>query len=266
VSSDFPKQFWRGLRSWWREQSAALGTRGAASLLLAELWGFACDSTPERRRSRYGDMEYDWDHRVDTTSGTVGWKDRLLGTFHSAYQPTAPAAFREMMAALPINFPDFCFIDLGSGKGRTLLMAAEYPFQKIMGVELIAGLHRAAEQNIAKFGAKRSAEGSSRETADPQVESLTPVDSGARIEVLCMDVCDFVFPITPLVVYMFNPLPESGLRRVIGNLEGSWKKTPRPIWIVYHNPLLANVLEEFRYLTRVSTGNAYQVLQFASSD
>src|SRR5258708_16896570 len=106
---------------------------------------------PERRRQLYGDMEYDWENRVNTTSGTVGWRARLLGSFHSSYQPTEPALFHEMMASLPIDFDGFTFIHLGSGKGRTLLMPAHYPFLRIVGVELIAELHRAAEENIRKY-------------------------------------------------------------------------------------------------------------------
>ena len=76
---------------------------------------------------------YDWDYRVDTTSATVGWRERLLGQFHSAYQPTEPALFKEMMAILKIDFQEFTFIDMGSGKGRVLLMAADYPFRRILG-------------------------------------------------------------------------------------------------------------------------------------
>lgn len=186
-------------------------------MLLRELWGFVRESTPERRRQRYGDMEYDWEQRVNTTSGTVGWQTRLLGIFHSPYQPTDPALFREMLAALPIDFRKFTFIDIGSGKGRTLLMASEYPFRKVVGVELIAELHRTAEENVAAYEVR-------------------------RIETVCMDARAFVFPETPLVVYLFNPLPEAGLRQVMRNLEQSWERRPRPVWIVYHNPLMESVL------------------------
>ena len=173
------------------------------------------ESTPERRRQRYGDMEYDWENRVNTTSGTVGWRARLLGLFHSPYQPTEPALFREMMASLslegklegklvgkPIEFDRFTFIDIGSGKGRTLLMASEYPFRKIVGVELIAELHGAAEENIRAY------------------HSAT--QRCRQIEAVCADACEFPFPAEPLVLYLFNPLPESGLRRVIAGLRRAW--------------------------------------------
>ena len=63
----------------------------ATRRLAGVLWEFARDSTPDRLRQRFGDAEYDWDYRVNTTSGAVGWRDRLLGMFHSAYQPTEPA-------------------------------------------------------------------------------------------------------------------------------------------------------------------------------
>ncbi len=113
----------------------------ATRQLLAALWEFVRDSTPERLRQRYGDADYDWEHRVNTTSAAVGWRDRLLGVFHSPYQPTESALFHEMLDALSqqshSDFHDFVFIDLGSGKGRTLLMASDYPFRRIVGVELL---------------------------------------------------------------------------------------------------------------------------------
>lgn len=239
MSSSFPRQLWTAFGRWWREQASEKGAASATSLLGGILWNFARESTPERRRRRYGDMEYDWEHRVNTTGGTVGWRPRLLGSFHSPYQPTEPALFREMMASLPIAFDTFTFVDLGSGKGRTLLMASEYPFKRIVGVELIPELHRAAEQNIREF---RSA-----------------TQRCSQIEVVCTDACEFVFPDTPLVLYLFNPLPRAGLQRVLRNLEQSLEQSPRPVWIVYHNPAMDSVLGASRALVRVSGTEQYSV-------
>jgi SAM-dependent methyltransferase len=223
VSPNSTPSVWSAFRRWWREQARENGAAPTTSLLLRNLWSFARDSTPERSRQRYGDMEYDWEHRVNTTSGTVGWQARLLGLFHSPYQPTDPALFHEMMASLPIAFEQFTFVDLGSGKGRTLLMASEYPFQKIVGVELLAELHSAAQENIRAY------------------HSAT--QRCTQIEALCADASEFAFPDSPLVLYLFNPLPEPGLRRTMQNLEQSLQQSPRPIWIVYHNPALSSVLE-----------------------
>src|SRR5271169_5094077 len=128
----------RSARQWWNGVAAREGCLAATRQLLAALWEFVRDSTPERRRRRYGDAEYDWDHRVDTTSAAVGWRDRLLGVFHSPYQPTESTLFHKMIEALHqethSDFCDFVLLDLGSGKGRTLLMASDYPFRRIVGV------------------------------------------------------------------------------------------------------------------------------------
>jgi SAM-dependent methyltransferase len=210
-----------------------------SAALLRNLWNFLRDSTPSRRRQRYGDMEYDWEHRVNTTSGTVGWRARLLGAFHSPYQPTEPALFREMMASLPIAFDEFTFVDIGSGKGRTLLMASEYPFRKIMGVELIAQLHRVAEENIRAY------------------KSATQRCS--QIEAVCADACEFAFPSGPLLLYLFNPLPVAGMRRVVANLEKSLAENPRIVWVLYHNPLLEHVIGEKAGFVKVGGSEQYSI-------
>jgi hypothetical protein len=100
-------------RQYWNNVASGHGPWSATTGLLRVLWEFARDSTPERQRLRFGDADYDWDHRVNTTSGAVGWRDRLLGGFHSAYQPTEPAHFHEMLDSLQqsanLNFADYVF-------------------------------------------------------------------------------------------------------------------------------------------------------------
>src|SRR5258707_8821717 len=158
----------------------------ASVSIVSDFLGYLRDSTPERRRSRYGDMEYDWEHRVNTTSGGVGWRERLLGVFHSPYQPTDAVLFREMMATLPIDFNQFTFVDLGSGKGRTLLMASEYAFRRIVGVELLPELHRIAQENLRKFKSEKQ--------------------RSFHLESRGEDARSFIFPNEPIMLYLFNPL------------------------------------------------------------
>ena len=184
-------------------------------------------------------MEYDWENRVDTTSGTVGWRERLLGLFHSPYQPTDPALFQEIMASLPIEFENFTFVDLGSGKGRTLLMASDYPFRRIVGVELIEELHRVAEENITKY--------------------QNPAQRCRKIESVCADAREYDLPSEPLVLYLFNPLPEPALVEVLQRLEKSMAESPRPLWIAYHNPQLERVLSRNSKLLMVGTTEQYSV-------
>ena len=227
------------LRDWWREQPRDQPFARTSTLLIYKLWEFIRESTPERRQQRYGDMEYDWENRVNTTSGTVGWRDRLLGLFHSPYQPTEPALFHEMMASLPIEFDGFTFVDLGSGKGRTLLMASHYPFRRIVGVELIAELHRAADENIRKY--------------------QNPAQRCRQIESIDADAREYEFPAEPLVLYLFNPLPERALGEVLERLHKSLARTPRPVWMAYHNPVLENILGAAGFLEKAGGTGQYSV-------
>ena len=220
--------------------------RGAWNFLAA-LWEFLRDSTPSRLRSRFGDAEYDWDYRVNTTSGAVGWRDRLVGVFNSPYQPTERELFHEMMDALEqqtrINFTDFTFIDLGSGKGRTLLMASDYPFRSILGVELLPSLNEIAQQNLVQY----------------QSES----QKCFAMESICADATAFTLPEGALVIYLFNPFPESGLRRALANLKESVDQHPRPIYVLYHNPQLEAVLNEDGSLKRIAGTHQYSIFTAA---
>lgn len=232
---------WSSLRSWWQECAYRRGIVPTAWAFTHSLWSFLRDSTPEQRRRRYGDVEYDWDHCVDTTSATVGWRDRLLGVFHSPYQPTEPALFHEMLQSLRTDFADFTFLDLGSGKGRSLLMASEYPFRRIVGVELLPELHRVAWENLRKYAKE-----------------------GQRcrvLESLCGDAREFQFPAEPTVLYLFNPLPEVGLVKVIENLERSLLEHPRRVLVLYHNPILEPVLAARSALKRVNGTHQYCVYE-----
>jgi SAM-dependent methyltransferase len=235
-------------RAWWKYAASVEGKFRATRRLLGVLWEFVRDSTPDRRRSRFGDAGYDWDYRVNTTSGAVGWRDRLLGMFHSAYQPTEPAAFHEMLDAIRdrhVAFQEYTFIDLGSGKGRTLLMASDYPFRRIVGVELLPALHQVAEENLRKY------------KSDSQ--------KGFALESICADATTFSFPEAPLVLYLFNPFPDSGLRRVLANLKQSLDAHPRPVYVLYHNPLMEHVLSECASLRRISTSQQFSLWQFGEA-
>jgi SAM-dependent methyltransferase len=228
---------------WWKDAAVREGRIAATRRLLSALSEFLRDSTPERLRQRYGDADYDWDHRVNTTSAAVGWRDRLLGVFHSPYQPTESVLFHEMIAALRehvhLDLSEFVFVDLGSGKGRTLLMASDYPFRRIVGVELLPALHQIAKENLSGYRSESQ--------------------KCFAIEAVCGDATEFAFPCEATVLYLFNPFPEAGMRRVIGNLETSLQAHPRAVYVLYHNPLLERVLSESAVLKKIYGTHQYAV-------
>ena len=196
---------------------------------------FARDSMPQRQRARFGDMDYDWEQRVNTTAARLPFATRLRGVFSSPYQATEPELFREMMRCLPADLREFTFIDLGSGKGRTLLMAADFGFRRIIGVELLPELHAAAAENIARH------------------------PNASRMQVVCADATEFAFPPEATVLYLFNPFLESVLAQVIANVDQSLHHMPRPFYLVYHNPLLEHVVSASGMLKRVGGSHQYAI-------
>lgn len=227
----------RAFREWWNDNLSRQGVSSSLRNLVATMWAFLRDSTPGRRRQRYGDIEYDWDFRVDTTSATVSWRDRLVGVLQSPYQPTDPALFHEMLGNLEINFPEFTFIDLGSGKGRVLLMAADYQFRRIIGVELLPELNRVAQQNLHRY--------------------KTATQKCFNLQAECGDAREFQFPAEPTVLYLFNPLPQSGFVQMLRNLESSLQQTPRKVYVIYHNPLLEDEMSNCKFLGKIGGTQQY---------
>lgn len=236
------------LRAWWHEQ----GPDTALSLRLRRLRDivreFVRDSLPDRKRQRFGDADYDWDFRVDTTSANVGWRARFIGLLNSSYQPIEPEIFREMLNGLGIDYTQFAFIDIGSGKGRALLLASEFPFPRILGIELLPELNRIAQENIRKL--------SNSHPGPPSYGSRT-------IEATCGDATQFEFPDDPLVVFLFHPLLEVGFRKVLKNLERSLRDHPRPAYLVYANPVFEMILAKtgaFKKITGTQRYALYRLL------
>lgn len=233
---------------WLQDSRRVRGAAGTAKFLAEELWETLKDSLPERRRSRFGDIAYDCDHAVDTTWARLPWRIRVRELFaERLYQPTMPEEFDEVMQHLAqVDFTGFTFVDLGSGKGRALLMASMYPFERVLGVEVQPELHRIALRNLAAF--------------------RDPAQRCRHIESCCRDAREFDFPETPLLVYMFNPFPDYVLRSVLERLEEPLRRNPRPLYIVYNAPWEMHVLAETPWLERLVNAERYQIYRGAISD
>jgi hypothetical protein len=73
-----------------------------------------------------------WTYLSDLNIPSSNWID---GTDYTAIEPTR---FKRVLAGFDgfdIAFEDYTFVDFGSGKGRALLLASEYPFKRILGLE-----------------------------------------------------------------------------------------------------------------------------------
>src|SRR6516162_4495505 len=197
------------------------------------------DLAPAPRRSRYGDADYDFDHRVDTTWATISLRTRFRELSSGGqYQPSEPELFHRILTALPTSPNGFTFIDLGSGKGRTLLMASDYPFSRIVGVELLDEFETIARRNIDRYRGEQQ-----------ECFVLESQQGDAR---------EFSFPDVPIVLYLFNPFPEHVLREVLCNLRDSLRSLPRPVFVIYHNLVHERIFIESEWLEA-----EYRTPQFA---
>lgn len=223
---------------WWRS------LREVASAM----WDALLELLPSHRKAAFGDLDYDWEHSVDTTRSNVGFGTQFLaGVTARPYFATEPWLFEQIMQAVALSIrqsalshgvvaqtglQDYTFIDLGSGKGRVLLMASDCPFQKIVGVEFMPELHRAAQKNISGYSSGRQ--------------------QCRQIETVCMDARDFQFPPGPLVVYLFNPFSESTFAQVLENLSRSVEQMPRPVYVAYRFTEFEKLLSEAGWLEKVA--------------
>src|SRR5215472_14281461 len=106
-----------------------------------------------RRPSRVAAHPFDVRFGVDT-SGLM-YADRLAtghehDRYSEGYYATAPSLFEGAMSLwmssleADARVEDYALVDLGSGKGRVVMMASGYPLRTVRGVELHAGLVRVA--------------------------------------------------------------------------------------------------------------------------
>jgi SAM-dependent methyltransferase len=113
-------------------------------------------------------------------------------------------------------FEDFVFIDFGSGQGRTLLLASEYGFRRIVGLEFSPELNLVGQHNIQKCRDRHPTCG--------------PAESR------CTDFLDFSLPKVPSVFFFFDPCEDHILLKVLRNIPLSLAEHPRAAYIVYVAP------------------------------
>ena len=193
---------------------ASLRKRGLRGTL-GRAWRIVVQQSELRRKSR-ADRAYDRQHGVDTASWVrVPDLDTSSTNVEHAvrYEPSSVSEFELLMAKLRVDHSDFTFVDYGSGKGRVLMLAAEYPFKRIVGVEFAKSLHDISQVNIATLG-----------------------DGAGRIETIHADATEFDPPGEPLVLYFFHPFGVPALKQVLTRVHDSLEREPRPAYVVLTGP------------------------------
>lgn len=169
---------------------------------------------PAARRTAREAQAFDDETGVETAAVvrleglSIPSKNAALG---NRYQPSEASSVRRTLDSLPLNYEDFVFVDVGSGKGRALLVAAEFPFKQIVGVEFAPELNEVARRNLAAYSGVRRC---------------------TSIEILTSDAADYPIPELPVVLYFYNPFLEPVMRRVMERVSASLAAQPRPAFVV----------------------------------
>ena len=137
------------------------------------------------------------------------------------YEPTRAEPFRRILATAAIP-RDGVFLDVGSGKGRMLMLAAGYGFERVAGVDFSPSLCGIARRNLEKYAQRNGA---------PLTWSIEHADAAG-----------YRPGDDTTVVYMYNPFDEVVMAGFLDGLEASLRAAPRPLWIVYHNAVCHELL------------------------
>ena len=159
--------------------------------------------------------------------------------FATHYEPTPVADFEGLLANQPLAPPLTTFLDVGSGMGRALMLAARRPFKHIVGIEISPALHEIAETNLRAFPR------AGRACRD--------------IRLVCGDALAAALPAGDLLVYLYNPFRSAAMARFIPRL-AQHADAGHAVAIVYHTPVEHETIAAagFEISTRLRCGNIYR--------
>lgn len=162
------------------------------------------------------DSAFDSEHGVDTLGvvepDEMAVPEPLLRGVER-YEAAEPEFFEFLLQrAGPLAPRDHIFIDIGSGKGRVLLMAAMAGFRRVVGVELDTRLHEISCSNITIM---------SRRFPFAEVLSVN------------QDAITYEFPHCPTMCFINNPFDLGQIERLLDKLEDSLAAHPRDMLLIY---------------------------------
>lgn len=178
------------------------------------------------------DSFFDIKHGTDTFS----WVElENLGIDHQKketaekYQPTNARAMRNLFKKIAIP-PNKVLVDLGCGKGRVLLIASEFGFREVRGIELSPVLCDIAKKNCSNYKDRTGTKTS--------------------FQIIQSDVLDYEFKDDEEIFFMFNPFNGEVLRDVLQRITESFLRRKRKIWIIYRYPVHREIIENNQYFKK----------------
>lgn len=179
----------------------------------------------------------EWPHPFDVergvdTGGLLGPEKIASGHPHdahtTAYFGSQPSVFlgllerwSEGLRGSGQRLEDFTFIDIGCGKGRIVMLASEWAFRRVVGVELSPSLVRTAQANLGRWAR------SPHRCAD--------------ISVVTADVLDYPLPGTPTLLFLYHPFEAELFEQWVRSLAGVSMRAA-PLYLAYLNPVHEGLL------------------------
>ncbi len=185
---------------------------------------------------------FDVEHGI-RTSGLIAGRHLSGGQGNArhatAYYAVAPSIFEALLArwrrcrqTAPLN--TYTFIDVGAGMGRAMLLAAEHPFRRVVGVEFHPTLAGIGRRNMQRWRAAGRA--------------LAPM------RMHCCDATEFSWPAGQCVVFLFNPFGAPVLRRLVQQWARQFATRPGELDILYVNHEQESVLRNDSGFERLFCG------------
>ena len=196
------------------------------------------------KRAQLAERNFDVKHDLETSTCESEYLKSIDSSsveFAIPYEPIQYDVFGRMMtdlSKLVPNYQEYRFIDLGSGKGRALLYAAEWQFRTCVGVEFSPDLHTLAEQNIAAY---KKTHGRS-----------------TLFELHCVDAREFALPRTNLVLFLYNPFTGDVMRSVVSGLESLISANYPDIIVLYRNPTCSELFSS-EYFMQLASNPSYNI-------
>ena len=144
----------------------------------------------------------------------------------SPYEPINYYMLEDLLRQFRKRSPLRTLVDLGSGKGRVLVVAGYFGFTNITGIDMAKELCDLAKQNVRK-----------KETLFPDVQWTVIHDNVVNYGIRKDD----------SVFFMFNPFRQAVIQRFLENLDASLRQYPRKTWFLYASPVHADLLIEHGY-------------------
>lgn len=161
------------------------------------------------------------------------------------YEPTPLDDAQKLLDAIPLDPSRATFVDLGSGMGRMVLLAARRPYRQVIGVEISPALHEVAKENRQAF------------TGQLQCGDIRLVRG---------DAASFALPRGDLAIFFYNPFRAPVMEAIVERLAAD--RTAREIVIAYHTPLERAVIEAtgaFELVTDLGFGAVWRRKPFGST-